>query len=218
MLLVVWYPIFLSAEIFSWIEGAKRFCFLLPIYIKYYYEYFFFLYFVSEGTLNFFELNTLEKSSSFHLLIHVNCQLNWNFYPLILESLADGTNRIDVKAVIRQTSIIRFFSFLLASSLYFSKKKKISNSTHRPSIDPLRLENSLLPVITGSIYIYIACQFFILLTRSLDILKVLGSQLDRSPRFLSHFFYSNESNNWHWPSFKSFLISRQIKGEEKRFQ
>lgn len=114
---------------------------------------FFFLYFVSEGTLNFFELNTLEKSSSFHLLIHVNCQLNWNFYPLILESLADGTNRIDVKAVIRQTSIIRFFSFLLASSLYFSKKKKISNSTHRPSIDPLRLENSLLPVITRYIYI-----------------------------------------------------------------
>lgn len=151
MLLVVWYPIFLSAEIFSWIEGAKRFCFLLPIY-QVLLRVFFFLYFVSEGTLNFFELNTLEKSSSFHLLIHVNCQLNWNFYPLILESLADGTNRIDVKAVIRQTSIIRFFSFLLASSLYFSKKK-ISNSTHRPSIDPLRLENSLLPVITGSIHV-----------------------------------------------------------------
>lgn len=38
--------------------------------------------------------------------------------------------------------------------------------------------------------------------------------MDSSARFLSLSFLLFQSNNRHWPSLHSFLISRQIKGEE----
>lgn len=81
------------AEIFFSIEGNVRTSFsFFPSIVIYYVKSIIKTRFFFSGNLELCEVNTPEKSSSFIFVnTRVDCQLNWNFYPLLFWQTYDGT-------------------------------------------------------------------------------------------------------------------------------